>query len=94
MSQISSLLKRHPDLQEEFWEFFQQLRAQSSPIATSSEATGMDCVSQNPPDKNRKTSEESATGSDREEEEESGRAVCAKNVSMTSSGGKVVVWTR
>nr|XP_046273124.1 GON-4-like protein [Scatophagus argus] len=99
MDKISSLLKRHSDLHEEFWEFFQQLRAQSSPVAASSEIAETDCVSQNPPDRNRKrvarqTSEESEPGSDREEEEESGRPVRAKNISMTSSGEKVVVWTR
>lgn len=52
--QVSSLLKRHPGLQEEFWEFFQQLHGQSSPVATSSETAERDCVSQNPPDGNGK----------------------------------------
>ncbi|XP_076610154.1 GON-4-like protein [Chaetodon auriga] len=102
MEKISSLLRRHPHLQEEFWEFFQQLHGQSSPIATSSETTETDYASQTPPDGNRKrvdrrTSEESETGSDggeEEEEEESERPVCAKNISVTSSGEKVVVWTR
>ncbi|XP_044028246.1 GON-4-like protein [Siniperca chuatsi] len=99
MDKISSLLKRHPDLQEEFWEFFQQLHGQSSPLATSSETTETDHVSQNPPGGNRKrvdrqTSEESETGSDGAEEEESERPVCAKNISMTATGEKVVVWTR
>ncbi len=56
-------------------------------------------MSQNPPDGNRKSadhqmSDESETGSDREEEEESERPLCAKNISVTSSGEKVVVWTR
>uniref|UniRef100_A0A8P4KBN2 Si:dkey-27c15.3 n=1 Tax=Dicentrarchus labrax TaxID=13489 RepID=A0A8P4KBN2_DICLA len=88
MDKISSLLKHHPHLQEEFWEFFQQLHARTT-----------DYVSQNPPGGNRKrvdsqTSEESETGSDRQEEEESERPLCAKNISMTSSGEKVVVWTR
>ncbi|XP_070840603.1 GON-4-like protein [Chaetodon trifascialis] len=99
VEKISSLLKRHPHLQEEFWEFFQQLHGQSSPVATGSETTEMDHASQNPPDGNRKrvdrrTSEESETGSDGEEEEESEPPVCAKNISMTSSGEKVIVWTR
>ncbi|XP_042291737.1 GON-4-like protein [Thunnus maccoyii] len=94
MEQISSLLKCHPDLQQEFSEFFQLLHAQSSPAATSSETTEMDCVSQNTPDRTRKTSEESETRSDRQEEEESERAVCAKNISMSSNGEKVVIWTR
>lgn len=50
-------------------------------------------MSQNPPHGNRKR-DESEAGCDREEGEESGRAVCAKNISVTSSGEKVVVWTR
>ncbi|XP_070778322.1 GON-4-like protein [Enoplosus armatus] len=87
MDKISSLLKRHPDLQEEFWEFFQQLQTQSSPVATISETNN-----RNSKRIDRQTSEESETGSDREEEE--GRPVCAKNISMTSTGEKVVVWTR
>ncbi|XP_041810670.1 GON-4-like protein isoform X4 [Chelmon rostratus] len=99
MDKISSLLKRHPHLRDEFREFFQQLHVQSSPIATSRETTETNCMSQNPPDGNRKrvdrqTSEESQTGSDREEEEESERPVCAKNISTTSTGEKVVIWTR
>ncbi|XP_045915181.1 GON-4-like protein isoform X1 [Micropterus dolomieu] len=99
MDKVSSLLKRHPGLQEEFCEFFQQLHGQSSPVATSSETAERDCVSQNPPDGNgkrvdRQASEECETGSDREEGAESERPVCAKNISMTSTGEKVVVWTR
>ncbi|KAM7373710.1 hypothetical protein PAMP_008544 [Pampus punctatissimus] len=92
MEKISSLLKHNPNLQQEFWEFFKLL--QSSPIATSSETTETDCISQNRPDRTRKMSEESETGSDRQEEEESERAVCAKNISMGSNGEKVVIWTR
>ena len=91
--QITSLLKCHPDLQEEFWEFFQQLHAQPSPLATSSDTTEADYMSQNPPHGNWKR-DESEAGCDREEGEESGRAVCAKNISVTSSVEKVVVWTR
>ncbi|KAM8766703.1 uncharacterized protein gon4la isoform 1-T2 [Acanthopagrus schlegelii] len=93
MVKITSLLKRHPDLQEEFWEFFQQLHAQPSPLATSSDTTEADYMSQNPPHGNWKR-DESDAGCDREEGEESGRAVCAKNISVTSSVEKVVVWTR
>lgn len=89
LPQISSALTNHPDLQEEFWDFFQQRHAQPSPIATSSTET--DHMSQNPPE-NKGVDRE--TGSDREEEEESVRAVRARNISMTSRGGKVVIWTR
>ncbi|TKS89253.1 GON-4-like protein GON-4 -like protein [Collichthys lucidus] len=89
MDKISSALTNHPDLQEEFWDFFQQRHAPPLPIATSSTET--DHMSQNPPE-NKGVDRE--TGSDREEEEESVRAVRARNISMTSRGGKVVVWTR
>ncbi|XP_039978048.1 GON-4-like protein isoform X2 [Xiphias gladius] len=93
MDKISWLLKHHPNLHE----FFQQLHAHSSAIATGSVTTKVNSVFQNSPESNRKgvhrqTSEESETGSDREEEEE--RPVCAQNISMTSTGEKVVVWTR
>lgn len=76
------MLQRHPDLQEEFWEFFQQLHEQPSPIATSCDATETDL----------QASEQSETG--RERQEESGRPVDAKNISVTMSGEKVVIWTR
>ncbi|KAM3596046.1 uncharacterized protein V6R79_007383 [Siganus canaliculatus] len=86
MDEVSSLLRLHPQLQQEFWEFFQQLSIQPSP-GVSRSAT--DSVSQNPPVRNRKSSD-----SDREEGAESGRHICAKNISVMSSGEKVVVWTR
>nr|XP_033493672.1 GON-4-like protein isoform X2 [Epinephelus lanceolatus]XP_033493673.1 GON-4-like protein isoform X2 [Epinephelus lanceolatus] len=85
MEQISSLLRRHSDLQEEFWEFFKQLHGQSSPVATGPKTIERDCITQNPPDGNRKRAEAS---------DELERPVCAKNISMTSSGEKVIVWTR
>ncbi|XP_070701971.1 GON-4-like protein [Pempheris klunzingeri] len=97
MDEISSLLRRHPELQEEFWEFFQQLGTQSLPATTGSESMRTDYVSQNPPDENRKMAEhrqpeQSETESDGEEEEESKRP--AKNASSTLSGEKVAAWTR
>lgn len=85
---ISSLLRLHPDLQQEFWDFFQQLHAPSSPVATVSDTIETDCISQNPSD----ISEDRETGSDSQEEEEP--PVCAKNASVTSNGEKVIVWTR
>ncbi|XP_022603122.1 GON-4-like protein isoform X2 [Seriola dumerili] len=91
MEKIASLLKQHPDLQE----CFQQLHAHSLPTGTSPETTKADLVFQNC-DRNKKgvdhqMSGESETGSDREEEKQ---PVCAKNISMSSTGEKVVVWTR
>lgn len=59
----------------------------------------MNCVSQNPPDGNRRKEgedvcEESETERDAEEEKVSGRPVFAKNISLISSGEKVIMWTR
>ncbi|XP_042337032.1 GON-4-like protein [Plectropomus leopardus] len=79
MEQVSALLSSHAHLQQEFWDFFQQLHGQPSPIATSSETTETDRATQNPPDRNRKRTQ---------------RAVCAKNISRSSNGEKVVIWTR
>lgn len=78
-SQISSLLRRHTHLHREFWEFFQQLHGSET-----------DYVSQNPPlhgNGKRVACQES-------KEAESEQPVCAKNMSMTSTGEKVVEWTR
>ncbi|XP_013877898.1 GON-4-like protein [Austrofundulus limnaeus] len=90
IDKVSSLLKQHPDLQEEVQEFFQQLHTRSSPEATGSENTNVDSTSQNPRDENR-GSLPAHTGSDNEDEQ---HAVCAKNITVTSNGKKVVVWTR
>ncbi|XP_054461646.1 GON-4-like protein [Anoplopoma fimbria] len=82
MVKISSLLRCHSDLQEEFWEFFQQLHGSET-----------DYVSHNPPlHGNRKKAE--GAESEEAEEAESERPVGAKNVSMTTTGEKVVEWTR
>nr|XP_020477096.1 GON-4-like protein isoform X2 [Monopterus albus] len=88
MDKILTLLKPHPDLQEEFWEFFQQLHSRSS--ESSSYSTEIDSFFQNTPERNRKRiDQERETG-----EEDEDRPVCAKNVLMTSTGEKVVIWTR
>ncbi|XP_071355555.1 GON-4-like protein isoform X2 [Trachinotus anak] len=86
MHKILSLLKNHPNLQE----CFLQLHTHSSPIETSSETTKVDSVSQNC-DRNRKGVDRQ-TGSGGEEEEK--QPVCAKNISLSSTGEKVVIWTR
>ncbi|XP_034456389.1 GON-4-like protein [Hippoglossus hippoglossus] len=93
MDKISSLLRHHQDLQQ----LFLQFHTHSSPIATSSEAMKTDSVVQSRPHRNRKgvdrqTSEARETGSEEEEVQE--RPVCARNISTTSTGEKVVVWTR
>ncbi|XP_075931615.1 GON-4-like protein isoform X3 [Anarhichas minor] len=79
MVKISSLLRRHTHLHREFWEFFQQLHGSET-----------DYVSQNPPlHGNGKRVERRES-----KEAESEQPVCAKNMSMTSTGEKVVKWTR
>ncbi|XP_056876965.1 GON-4-like protein isoform X2 [Takifugu flavidus] len=97
LEKITPLLRHHPDLQEELWGLFQQFHGQSLSLATANK--DMNCVSQNPPDGNRRKEgedvcEESETGRDAEEEKVSGRPVFAKNISLISSGEKVIMWTR
>lgn len=59
-----------------------------------------DHTSQNPPDNNRKrvgcqaTEKSNTTNIEEEEEEESRLRLRAKNISLTPTGEKVVVWTR
>ncbi|KAK2830975.1 hypothetical protein Q5P01_018906 [Channa striata] len=90
VEKISSLLKHHPNLLKEVWEFFHQLHDCSSEAGL--DTTEMHSVSQNIRDRNRKTvSQEHDIGEDGENEEQ---PVCAKNISMTLNGEKVVVWTR
>ncbi|XP_029918856.1 GON-4-like protein isoform X2 [Myripristis murdjan] len=97
IEKISFLLRDHAHLREEFWEFFHHLHLRPSPAATGADITDADSISHNPelaPEES-----DSRTGSDGEEEEEEGgggayQPVCAKNISLTSTGQKVVLWTR
>uniref|UniRef100_A0A1A7XBV9 Gon-4-like (C.elegans) n=1 Tax=Iconisemion striatum TaxID=60296 RepID=A0A1A7XBV9_9TELE len=84
---VSSLLRHHPDLQEEVQDFFQQLHTGSS------KASKMNSATQNPHDQKKTMVINTPLGSESEEEGEQ-RAVCAKNITVTSNGEKVVVWTR
>ncbi|XP_068423200.1 GON-4-like protein isoform X2 [Clinocottus analis] len=79
MVKISSLLRHHSDLHKEFWDFFQQLHDSETAFK-----------SQNPPLRRsrKKVKHRASKGA------ESERPVGAKNISLTSSGEKVVVWTR
>ncbi|XP_069372572.1 GON-4-like protein isoform X2 [Paralichthys olivaceus] len=91
MDKVSSLLRRHPDLQQ----LFLQFHTHSSPVATSSETMKTDSGFQSRPYRKRinsQTSEASETGSEGEKEEEG--PVRARNISTTSTGEKVVVWNR
>ncbi|XP_068589286.1 GON-4-like protein [Cebidichthys violaceus] len=84
MVKISSLLRQHAHLHREFWEFFQQLHGSET-----------DYVSQNPLlHNNGKRVERWESEEAESEEAEPGEPVCAKNMSMTSTGEKVVEWTR
>ncbi|XP_041868579.1 GON-4-like protein isoform X2 [Melanotaenia boesemani] len=85
MEKVLSLLIHDPNLQGEVQGFFQQVRTCSSPVATSSSTSNVDFTTQNSTDGNRRS------GRKKQEEQQ---AVCAKNITMTSTGEKVVVWTR
>ncbi|MEQ2180468.1 hypothetical protein GOODEAATRI_001519 [Goodea atripinnis] len=82
---VSSLLRKHPDLQGEVQEIFQQLH-------TCSKTTDVDLASQNPNNGNSEPID-AVVGSDEDDEGEQ-QAVCAKNITVTSNGEKVIVWTR
>lgn len=92
-SQVTPLLQHHPNLQEELWGLFQQFQHQSLSLATASR--DMNTGFGNADGIRRKeVCEQTDTGRDAEDEKEAGRPVFAKNVSLGSSGGKVVAWTR
>ncbi|KAM4725905.1 GON-4-like protein [Anableps anableps] len=84
VDKVSSLLRKHPDLQDEVQEIFQQLH-------TCSQST-VDPASQNP--SNRKGEPIGALVESDEDDEGEQQAVCAKNITVSSNGEKVVVWTR
>ncbi|MED6268062.1 hypothetical protein CHARACLAT_018468, partial [Characodon lateralis] len=85
VDKVSSLLRKHPDLQGEIQEIFQQLH-------TCSKTTDVDLASQNPNNGNSEPID-AVVGSDEDDEGEQ-QAVCAKNITVTSNGEKVIVWTR
>ncbi|XP_038133106.1 GON-4-like protein [Cyprinodon tularosa] len=85
VDKVSSLLMKHPDLQGEVQEIFQQLHSCSKTTDTYSAA-------QTP--NNQSGESIIAPGGSYAEEERKKQAVCAKNITVTSNGEKVVVWTR
>lgn len=89
VDKVSSLLRKHPDLQGEVQEIFQQLH-------TCSRSTEVDSASQTPGSGDREQLNAMAErdGGDDDDEEGEQRAVCAKNITVSSNGEKVVVWTR
>uniref|UniRef100_A0A3P9M3N2 CASP8-associated protein 2 n=2 Tax=Oryzias latipes TaxID=8090 RepID=A0A3P9M3N2_ORYLA len=91
MDKVASLLSHHADLQVEVREFFQQLHTCSLPTATVSETADVGWASQNNAHCDGKRVD-CCSEEDRDQEEQ--RAVCAKNSKMTSTGEKVVIWTR
>uniref|UniRef100_A0A3P9IAA2 CASP8-associated protein 2 n=1 Tax=Oryzias latipes TaxID=8090 RepID=A0A3P9IAA2_ORYLA len=91
MDKVASLLSHHADLQVEVREFFQQLHTCTLPTATGSETADVGWASQNNAHCDGKRVD-CCSEEDRDQEEQ--RAVCAKNSKLTSTGEKVVVWTR
>uniref|UniRef100_H2L7R1 CASP8-associated protein 2 n=1 Tax=Oryzias latipes TaxID=8090 RepID=H2L7R1_ORYLA len=91
MDKVASLLSHHADLQVEVREFFQQLHICSLPTATGSEPADVGWASQSNEHCDGKRVD-CCSEEDRDQEEQ--RAVCAKNSKLTSTGEKVVVWTR
>ncbi|XP_043994871.1 GON-4-like protein isoform X1 [Gambusia affinis] len=77
---VSSLLRKHPDLQDEVQEIFQQLHS-------CSQSAG-----QNPSSGTGEPIDPLVEGDEDDDREQ--QAVCAKNITVSSSGEKVVVWTR
>lgn len=92
-SQVTPLLRHHPSLQEELRGLLQQFHHRSLSLAATSR--DMDAVPESP-DGVRRTEacERAHAGPDAEEEREAGRPVFARNISLISSGEKVVAWTR
>ncbi|PWA33385.1 hypothetical protein CCH79_00014074 [Gambusia affinis] len=80
LHRVSSLLRKHPDLQDEVQEIFQQLHS-------CSQSAG-----QNPSSGTGEPIDPLVEGDEDDDREQ--QAVCAKNITVSSSGEKVVVWTR
>ncbi|KAM6899971.1 GON-4-like protein [Xenentodon cancila] len=76
----------HPDLQGEIRVLFQQIHTSTSQVITSFKTTNVDSASQTFPD------EYDRVNSEKDEEDK--QAFCAKNITMSSTGEKVVIWTR
>ncbi|XP_061598030.1 GON-4-like protein isoform X2 [Cololabis saira] len=86
MEKVLSLLREHPDLQGEIQVLFRRIHSCTSPVRTSFTTTTVDS-SQNVPDEDVKR-----VHSDNDEEAQ--QAFCAKNITMSSTGEKVIIWTR
>ncbi|KAJ8000198.1 hypothetical protein DPEC_G00202350 [Dallia pectoralis] len=105
-AEVASLLRGHDLLQVEFWVFFNKLHPQPSslPCRTTTKSWGAfsktDFTSQTSSKANTpKTLNAKQARRDEKEEDMdcsnvSERPVCAKNISLTPSGEKVILWTR
>ncbi|XP_067111341.1 GON-4-like protein [Osmerus mordax] len=103
-AQITGLLKGHSHLQEEFWVFFDMLYSLSSEAErqdtsnyTSHNAPqiGRRRQASNPRRTKRREQEEGEDGGDMDEQAcISDNPVCAKNISLTPTGEKIILWTR
>uniref|UniRef100_A0A4W5R867 Myb-like domain-containing protein n=1 Tax=Hucho hucho TaxID=62062 RepID=A0A4W5R867_9TELE len=108
-AQMATLLQGHTHLQGEFWGFFNELHIRpslqcqtenrgcgdvtntNSTSQRSSAANAKRCQGPKPP-KAKQVREDEAD--EEKEGDRSNRPVCAKNISLTPSGEKVILWTR
>uniref|UniRef100_A0A4W5QDI7 GON-4-like protein n=1 Tax=Hucho hucho TaxID=62062 RepID=A0A4W5QDI7_9TELE len=104
-SQIANLLRGHTHLQGEFWVFFNELhlrpslqcQTESRGDVTNTNSTSQKSSAVNKPKRCQGTEIPKAT---QVKEKEGYRythpepSVCAKNISLTPSGEKVILWTR
>ncbi|CAB1320905.1 unnamed protein product [Coregonus sp. 'balchen'] len=108
-AQMATLLRGHTHLQGEFWGFFNELHVRPSLRCQTEnrgcgDVTNTNSISQksaaNKPKrcqgpKTPKAKQEREDEVDEEKEgDRSNRPVCAKNISLTPSGEKVILWTR
>eukprot|EP00063_Salmo_salar_P022246 XP_013997081.1 PREDICTED: GON-4-like protein [Salmo salar] len=103
-SQIANLLRGHTHLQGEFWVFFNELHLRPSlqcqtenrgrGDVTNTNSTSQKSSAANKPKrcKGTKATQVKAKEGDRYTHPEP--SVCAKNISLTPSGEKVILWTR
>eukprot|EP00063_Salmo_salar_P057836 XP_014032671.1 PREDICTED: GON-4-like protein isoform X1 [Salmo salar] len=108
-AQMATLLQGHTHLQGEFWGFFNELHIRpslqcqtenrgcgavtntNSTSQRSSAANAKRCQGPKTPKANRVREDEA---DEEKEGDRSNRPVCAKNISLTPSGEKVILWTR
>uniref|UniRef100_A0A8C7VLQ2 Si:dkey-27c15.3 n=1 Tax=Oncorhynchus mykiss TaxID=8022 RepID=A0A8C7VLQ2_ONCMY len=106
-AQIANLLRGHTHLQGEFWVFFNELHLRPSlqcqtenrgrGDVTNTNSTSQKSSAENKPKRCQGTKTPKATQLKEKEGDHYTHpesSVCAKNISLTSSGEKVILWTR